>query len=1321
VLGNDTDADTSDSLTAGNASTPSNGGTVVLAADGSFTYDPPSAAFTGIDTFTYDVSDGTATDSATVTITVVPPNATPTVDATSASGNEDGGAIQVNLTGHDADDDALTFTAGTATNGTVGTPSSIDCTAANVCTAVVTYTPNANYFGPDSFTYKVNDGTIDSASATATITVNPVNDPPSFTKGADQTVLEDSGAQTVNGWATAISPGPANESGQTVTFGASTNNDALFAVLPAVNTAGDLTYAPAANANGVATVTVQATDSGGTANSGNNQSPTQQFTITVTAVNDVPSFTKGADQVLFEDPGAQSVSGWATAISKGPADESAQTVSFTVTNDNNALFSGQPAVSPTGTLTYTPAANAVGSSIVSVSISDSGGIANGGVDTSAVQTFNVTVNPVNDEPTFTTAGNQTVLEDSGAQTVNGFVTASSPGPADESAQVVTVSVTGQTNGALFSVLPSIDSAGTLTYTPAANANGSSTVTVHAVDSGGVANGGDNTSPDQNFTITVTPVNDEPSFVKGADQTLNEDPGAQSVSGWATSISKGPANESAQTVAFTVTNDLNALFSVQPAVSPTGTLTYTPAANKWGTTTVSVFVSDNGGIANGGDDTSPTQTFTITVSAVNDAPVAAAKAFTAQANMKISLGGLLVGATDPNDVNGDATGNTTFTPSFTLGSITVGASCTGCTVSNVNTATGTFDFDPPAGGTGAFSVTYTVVDNGDPSPGATSAPQTISFTVNGPVIWFVDTAVGAGGTGRLSAPFNTLPPATTAMGVSTNQRIFVDNGNVTGNVTLQTDGWLISDAVTGSTFDSVMGISPPAGTIARPAINSGVQRTLTGTVTLGTNSNVRGFDLTPTATNKGLVANGKTGLVVNQMSITTTTARAVDLLSSSGVFDLKRVTANGGDRGISLDATNVSTGSFTINGTGTAGTGGVISNATALGTLADPEGGIFLRNTKNVTLKWMTLTGNDANGLYAEDLTTLVLEDTTASGNGTNENLDHSGMHFANLLGTSSIARIDVGTSREDTVKILNTSGTATITVANSTFHDNDATVGANGLYMDTKNSAAVTFTSTSNTFTNNNTDGLAIFSQGTQKMTATVTGGTYTNNGVGVDIETNGTGGMQFSVTGGTVTGCATCGVPVNLYKGSGATGSGANATAGTFSGMTITNGNSLLAAGVWVHGEGAGAARIAVTGNNISQVQHRGVDVSFGNTQAITAGGAQTIDVSVTGNTINQSAAGPGTLNSIRADAGTITGDIITMCVNIASNTISNTVDADIRVFNSYPTTNVRLPGYGGVATDTTAVAAFLNGLNPPTADSVATNGAGANGFGGGAACTAP
>src|SRR5207244_828901 len=176
-----------------------------------------------------------------------------------------------------------------------------------------------------------------------------------FSKGADQTVNEDSGAQSVPTWATSISPGPADESSQLVTFTVTNDNNALFASQPAVGSDGTLTYTPASDAAGSAIVTVTAKDNGGTANGGVDTSPSQTFTISLNGVNDAPSFTKGADQTVNEDAGAQTVTNWATGLSRGPADESAQTLTFQIMNNTNtALFSAGPAVSSTGTLTYTP-------------------------------------------------------------------------------------------------------------------------------------------------------------------------------------------------------------------------------------------------------------------------------------------------------------------------------------------------------------------------------------------------------------------------------------------------------------------------------------------------------------------------------------------------------------------------------------------------------------------------------------------------------------------------------------------------------------------------------------------------------------------------------------------------------------------------------------------------------------------------------------------------------------------------------------------------------------------------------------------------------
>jgi len=223
-----------------------------------------------------------------------------------------------------------------------------------------------------------------------------VNDAPSFTKGADQTVNEDAGAQTVNNWATGVSAGPANESGQTLTFQVTNNtNPVLFSVGPAVSSTGTLTYTPAANANGSATITVTAQDNGGTANGGVDTTASQSFTVTVNAVNDAPSFTKGADQSVSNIGGQQTVANWATNISAGPTNESSQTVSFQIiSNTNPGAFTAGPALSSTGALTYTPSSSGGGTATITINLKDSGGTANGGVDTSSSQTFNITVVPV---------------------------------------------------------------------------------------------------------------------------------------------------------------------------------------------------------------------------------------------------------------------------------------------------------------------------------------------------------------------------------------------------------------------------------------------------------------------------------------------------------------------------------------------------------------------------------------------------------------------------------------------------------------------------------------------------------------------------------------------------------------------------------------------------------------------------------------------------------------------------------------------------------------------------------------------------------------
>ncbi|MBF0098014.1 MAG: DUF4347 domain-containing protein [Magnetococcales bacterium] len=251
--------------------------------------------------------------------------------------------------------------------------------------------------GARSVTWSVTDADSDGAGmqssvgVTSTITMIGVNDVPAFAKGADQTVDEDAGAQSVANWATALDRGAADESSQTLTFLVSNDHNSLFAVQPSIDASGRLTYTPAADANGVATVTVRIQDDGGTAHDGVDTSGAQTFTITVHAVNDAPVFVKGANQSLIQTPNPVTVNNWATGMHSGPNNENDQTWQFIVTNDNHEIFTVQPSIDANGTLNFTPSLLHYGTATVSVKMQDSGGTAHAGVDSSPEQTFTLTV------------------------------------------------------------------------------------------------------------------------------------------------------------------------------------------------------------------------------------------------------------------------------------------------------------------------------------------------------------------------------------------------------------------------------------------------------------------------------------------------------------------------------------------------------------------------------------------------------------------------------------------------------------------------------------------------------------------------------------------------------------------------------------------------------------------------------------------------------------------------------------------------------------------------------------------------------------------
>ncbi|MCX6871923.1 MAG: Ig-like domain-containing protein, partial [Verrucomicrobia bacterium] len=131
------------------------------------------------------------------------------------------------------------------------------------------------------------------------------------------------------------------------------------------------------------------------------------------------------------------------------------------------------------------------------------------------------------------------------------------------------------------------------------ANGADKFTFTATDSAGV-------SEPAEVTISITAVNDAPvAVIPGlVNITVDENSGKYTKSGFATSASAGASNESSQKTSYVVVLNSGgaSLFAEAPTISEDGTLSFVPAAEKNGTATLTVFVKDDGGVANGGVDT-----------------------------------------------------------------------------------------------------------------------------------------------------------------------------------------------------------------------------------------------------------------------------------------------------------------------------------------------------------------------------------------------------------------------------------------------------------------------------------------------------------------------------------------------------------------------------------------------------------------------------------------------------------------------------------------------------------------------------------------------
>ena len=444
---------------------------------------------------------------------------------------------------------------------------------------------------------------------------------PTFTATDPPSVLEDSAQQVIAGFAT-FDAGSTDESDQSV-LGysvANLSNPDLFSALPTINNAGDLVYTPAANAFGTATFDISVQDDGGTAEGGIDTSEIQAFTISVTAVNDAPTFVAGGEVTVLEDAGQQVIAQFATSFDPGPGESGASTDTQTLhdegtdglnaplsVDNNNPTNLGSLAHGSNVVKGLTEQAKSVGNVDVFTFTVEPGFQLSGlfvdqyeylvepsanernaflAINDAATFPYNafdldINANPDFDESQFLggtifglndlpSAGGGDILQRAGQITGRRFtgplpagtytVYIQQTGPANKysldfqvtetfAQTIAGYSITNVSDPSLFAAQPFVDASGSLSFRPADDAFGTATFDVAVQDDGGRTNGGVDTATIQQATITITSVNDEPSFAVIGEVATNEDSERQVVSAFATNFDPGPGEtgESANSV------------------------------------------------------------------------------------------------------------------------------------------------------------------------------------------------------------------------------------------------------------------------------------------------------------------------------------------------------------------------------------------------------------------------------------------------------------------------------------------------------------------------------------------------------------------------------------------------------------------------------------------------------------------------------------------------------------------------------------------------------------------------------------------------------
>lgn len=331
-------------------SKPSHGQAV---KDGNKIIYTPGANRFDSDSFTYTLSNGLISDTAKVSVTINPVNDNPVAVNDSVTTNEDNSIIVSVLSNDfDVDDDPLVVNS--------VTPGSSGTTAIVVGNGIM-YTPNLNFNGADSFSYTISDGKGGSASATVSVTINPINDSPIAAN--DSTVTNEDVTSVI-----AVLSNDSDVEGNSLTIssvGASLQGTA------SINSDNTVSYTPNANFNGQASFDYTISD-------GKGGSASAMVSVTVNPVNDPPI---AADDSAITD---EDVTAMINVLENDSDVDNDRLTIVSVTQPS----SGTAMINGTG-IRYVPNHNFDGRDSLTYAISDG----NGGQDTATVS---ITINPVSD-------------------------------------------------------------------------------------------------------------------------------------------------------------------------------------------------------------------------------------------------------------------------------------------------------------------------------------------------------------------------------------------------------------------------------------------------------------------------------------------------------------------------------------------------------------------------------------------------------------------------------------------------------------------------------------------------------------------------------------------------------------------------------------------------------------------------------------------------------------------------------------------------------------------------------------------------------------